>query len=366
MTQLLGPTFGNGQDGDGVISSNSDLNSTKISCSGSANSTTLTVASTTGFLVGDLILIHKSRGNTTTTCGTWELNRIASIGSGQFTLGKPLTNSYQDSGADQSQCVLVPEYRSLIINNGVTVSPAAWDGDVGGITAIFCSGKLTINGIINANEKGHRGGQVSTGCRSGEGTLGGRNTQTNPYGTAAGGGGSVNAGGSGGGNGTAGEDKAYTPGSTGGSSDLISMVFGGGGATSGASEQNPGANGGSGGGIILIYAKSIVLNGNIFSNGQNGGNSTQGDYSRGGGGGAGGSIIIKTLDSFNVGTNLITATGGSGGIATGGTNGNINGGAGGSGRIRIESCKSISGSTNPSASQVIGGHKWCGGLAAVI
>ena len=54
--------------------------------------------------------------------------------------------------------------------------------------------------------------------------------------------------------------------------------------------------------------------------------------------------MIKT-DTAALGTNRALAIGGSGSSGSGG-----NGGAGGTGRIRIEYCESVTGSTNPAAS----------------
>ena len=366
MGQLIGPLFGNGQDGEITIASSITGNATRMTCSGNAGSLTLTVGDNTNFQVGDLILIHKSRGITTTDCGIFETNRVAGkTGGTTINLGKPLDNSYQDSGSDQSQCVLIPEYRYYKLNTSINVNPPAWDGDTGGIIAIAVSGKMQIDGNIDASLYGFRGGQVSNGCRSGEGALGDRNTQTSPYGNAAGGGVASNNGGGGGGNGTSGTTGAYAGGSTAGLADLTKAVFGGGGATSGASEQNPGANGGTGGGLILLFAKEIVVNGTVQSTGGNGGNSNQGDYSRGGGGAAGGSIKILTQKA-TLGTNKVIAYGGAGGIATGGNNGNINGYAGGDGRIRVEACSFSGSMTQPAASVITGGLNFCGQLASMM
>ncbi len=400
MSQLIGPIFGNGQDGDGVISSNSDLNSTKTSCSGTAGSTTLTVASTTGFSVGDLILIHKSRGNTTTSCGTWELNRITLVGSGQFTLGKPLTNSYQDSGADQSQCVLIPEYRSLTINNGITVTPANWDGDVGGITILVCSGKMTVQGnininggngasLVNGNGTATSGGGFKGGaCRyvsgsfdfqawQGEGSAGGGTTSYSANGNGGGGGhnqvGDGGAGGSNGSQGTNGQNGTNArAGDIAGSNDLVTCVFGGGGGggwKSGdpADPDSRGGDGGSGGGIVIIYSKIFELTGAINVNGGNGGTpSNSADQPGGGGAGAsGGSVLIKG-EQVNIGTDKISAIGGNGQTSPPNSFG---GGYGGKGRVRVEGCKltgSVASSLAGTISLITGGHKWCGSLAGVL
>ena len=94
--------FGDGLDGDLTISSNTTEAPIDSSCSGTAGSYSLT-ATNASFAAGQLILIHKSRGNTTVTAGEYELNKISAYVAGTITLKYALKNSYNDSGADQSQ-----------------------------------------------------------------------------------------------------------------------------------------------------------------------------------------------------------------------------------------------------------------------
>ena len=152
MAQYLG--LGSGKNGYLTVSGTQNIN-TYTSCTGSALGLSLTVASSTGFVAGDLIMIHKSRGSTTTAVGTWELNRVASVGGATtLNLAIPLVNAYQDSGADQSQCVLVPEYFSVTVPTATTLAPTAWDGNVGGICVFACSGTTNVVGTINSVAKG--------------------------------------------------------------------------------------------------------------------------------------------------------------------------------------------------------------------
>ncbi len=371
MPQFLG--FGSGKDGVKTVSGTEDIN-TRTSCSGTSGTKVLTVASTTGFSAGDYILIHQSRG---TGVGQWEINKIDTVGSGQLNLVLNLEYTYTDSGASQAQCVRIPEYKSLTVSAGNSLSPATWDGNVGGITVFMCSGKADIAGSINANGKGYAGGAGVPAAwgYDGEGTVG-AGTQGDGANNGSGGGGgssssgSKSAGGGGGGhanagqNGTAGTGETPgTGGSTSGSSDLVTMTFGGGGGGGGrgAGVTGNAGSGNSGGGIIVIFSRILIVTGSISNNGLNGESGT-GEGSAGGGG-AGGSNLMKTVNG-TLGTNLITATAGLGGAMGGGGNGG-NGGNGSVGRNRIEAC-SRTGSANPAASEVIGGLKWCGGLAAVL
>ncbi len=370
MSQFLG--FGSGKDGVKTVSGTEDINS-RTSCSGTTGTKTLSVASTAGFSNGDYILIHQSRG---TGVGQWEINKIDTVGSGQLNLVLNLDYTYTDSSASQAQCVRIPEYKSITVPAGASISPAAWDGDVGGIAAFMCSGKAIIDGSINANGKGYAGGAgapASWGYH-GEGTAGASfQGGGDPNGSGAGGGssssGNKSAGGGGGGhanqgqNGTAGTGETYgTGGYASGSSDLVSMTFGGGGGGGGRGNGVSGyaGSGNRGGGINVVFARLLTGSGSISSNGLNGESGTE--EGSAGGGGAGGANHVKTAGIS--GTLNVTATGGAKGIKGSGGNGG-DGGDGSVGRNRIETC-SGSVSTNPTASQVIGGQKWCGQSGVIL
>ena len=127
------------------------------------------------------------------------------------------------------------------------------------------------------------------------------------------------------------------------------MTFGGGGGGGAVGGGNiPSSHsgaGGNGGGIIFLVANTLTNLGTINANGGNGGGTAStGAQTGSGGGGAGGSILLKAQTAI-LGSGLITASGGLGAFeyATGGGNGS-------DGRIRVEYCNSLSGSTNPAAS----------------
>ena len=370
ITRVLpGKPFGDGKDGD--YSSSSIPTMTRQSCSGSANSTTLSLGAA-GFTNGDIVLIHQTRG---TGAGQWEINQVSSGGgTTSLTLKVALKYTYTDSGASQAQVVKIPRYKNVTVPSGATWTVPGWDGNVGGILAFACNGVFTPTGTISANSAGHSGGggglvQQNSNAHGvqGEGTggAGARGVQSaNGSGGGAGlciipgyGGG---GGGGGGGNGVAGSAggdiwASNVPGSAGssaGSSDLIKMALGGGGAGGGAdayadSETSTGGAGGKGAGIVLIIGKTINAPTSIVSNGANGSNAgtVGGSYRHagGGGGGAGGSILIMG-HTVNIGTNKLSTTAGAGG-APSRSEGN-NGGAGGKGRIAVYYGKSLSGSVS--------------------
>lgn len=363
--------FGNGLDGDLVISSNTTEAPIDASCTGTAGTNTLS-ATNASFAAGQLIIIHKTRGNTTTAAGNWELNKIASYVAGTITTTYPLINTYNDSGADQSQVRVMKQYNNVTINNGITYTAKSWNKDVGGILAFFAKGTVqgATAGVINLNGnnasadgsgasggasvvgvgfQGGNGYQGQAQAQAGEGTAGDLVQQLGANGNGGGGskantGTNAGAAGAGGGNGTVGANGKCTAGNCGsngtggsavGSASLVTMDLGGGGGGggNGATEGNGANGGGSGAGIALIIAQNIDLS-SLTINSKGGTGSTG---FRGGGGGAGGSVLLK-CKTATLGTNKIVATGGNaGGNST----------AGGDGRVHIDYKTSYTGTTNP-------------------
>ncbi len=374
------PDFGNGQDGDITITGPRDLNPVRAQASGLAGATTLSVSNVTGggFLAGQAILIHQTRG---AGVGAWELNHVQSVAAGQLTLQSPLAHTYTtDGGASRAQVLWVPQFANVTVGAGAVVFPAPWDGNVGGITAFLVSQTTSISGTVAANgSAGVRGCEGQNGCRvpgatgpgfhggdgqtgspaiqawTGEGANGPILQQQSDNSNGGGGGSSVAApGGSPGGSGS-----HATVGSSGiggvngvngigatsivGSADLTTMVFGGGGGGAAREQSNSVASGGSGAGIVFIASKNVQVTGAVAANGGNGGPDQAASGRNYGGAGAGGSILIRT-DAGSLGNGAITARGGSVDTSQGG------GGSGGDGRIRVEYCTSIAGSTVPAAS----------------
>lgn len=355
MAQFLG--FGDGSDGDLNISGNTTDAPIDSSCSGASGGSSLS-ATNASFVAGQYILIHQSRG---TGAGAWEVNRILSYVAGTITTEKVLANTYTDSGDSQAQVLVLKQYSSITIQSGISLTAKAWDGNVGGIVAMLCSGPTNIIGTITAAGKGFRGGAGVANNRSytGEGSIGasvqkgGTDESANGSGGGgggqSGGGGAWDAGGGGGGHATSGENgsgngaaaDAGTGGGTVGSADLTTMLFGGGG---GGRSNETGSNtrdGVAGGGIVLIISNSFVITGAISVNGTSPGTN--------GGGGAAGSVFIKAVTA-TLGTNLITATDG--------TKTDLSGG-GGDGRIRVEACDITGSTATPVDSESEGGFDFC-------
>jgi hypothetical protein len=369
--------FGNGKDG--VIALGS-FTQTWYSCAGTSGAFSLSVTGT--FVAGDRIFIHQSQS--ATVVGINEENAVVSYTPGTITLLYPLQATYTDSGVSQAQVAVVPQASKI---TGTYTVPA-WDGNVNGLAYIDCVGGFF--GTINANGGngaagingaggtggGYRGGKGHSDANfndggaadAGEGYGAVASSSISPNANTSGGGGGQNenpgstgaASGGGGGYATAGSNGVKTGGKEHlgigglavGVADLTTLVFGGGGG--GGYVDSAGSNsggGGSGGGIIVVNSKFFDSTAQLSANG---GNGADGVSLADGGGGAGGSILLRTAQA-TIGTNKITATGGT----------SPQSGTGAVGRIRIETC-SLTGTTNPSASSVVGGFNYCGANIAML
>lgn len=340
---IQGRPFGDGSTG--AYTSGTIPSLTNRSCSGTATSTTLTIASN-GYTDGDIILIHQTRG---TGAGQWEINKIVSGGgTTSLTLQEALQYTYTDSGSSQAQVISVPMYSSVNVSSGTWTVPD-WDGDTGGILAIACNGTFSHAGSITASAKGFRGGagrnDGGAPATQGESTLGTGTTSTSANGSAGGGGNSGGAGrnqGGGGGYATSGETAAGgnggSGGSTIGSADLTTLVFGGAGGGGRANNGESVSAGGDSGGIVVLFVKNITGDIAVTANGANTSDAGNAD----GGGGAGGSVLI-VCQLATLGSSTITAVGGDDPdlIAEGGN-----------GRIAVHHSAVITGTTSPTFEDV--------------
>jgi hypothetical protein len=163
--------------------------------------------------------------------GLFEFTAVTSVTGNTITVACPLKNSYLSAG--KVQVIKVPQYATLTVNPGASITSPAWNGSFGGIVAAFVQNQSTINGAIDVSGQGFRGGALSdnglgfnsviwrstsaeVGAHKGEGvagsvgdydTLGGRFGRGAPA-NGGGGGTSHNTGGGGGANGNNG--NAYT------------------------------------------------------------------------------------------------------------------------------------------------------------
>lgn len=166
-----------GKDGARTVTgANTVLNTvTTLGAAASSGAATITVASAAGITAGDVLMLYQAQGATIATtnssgygavtalnnAGRYEFVSVASVAGNVITLGTvcsgtPLRFSY----ANGAQVVRVPQYSSLTVNSGASVVPAAWNGSTGGVVAVIVDGTATINGTINANARGFRGGAI--------------------------------------------------------------------------------------------------------------------------------------------------------------------------------------------------------------
>ncbi len=347
---------GTGQDGAlNVLGTQVPNRFAVLAAAASAGDRSLTVASNPdpAWLVTDrLILLWRpqgepsSGGETTlalsTDVGRYALVRVASRDGAQVKLTTPLP--FDLPGGAGSQLALVPEYTTLDVPKGATLSTAAWNGEFGGVLAIVAD-EAHIDGALSVDGLGGRGGAFGKSGYShcadqngtaefgysgkGEGLDGSRfgNAQAGgPFNYLNGGGGApcASGGGAGGGHlggGGRGGHEFFDTGNvwaSGGAALMYSpserVVFGGGGG--GGQGNGPLASAGAaGGGVVLIWTRALTGGGVLSAAGasaKNGGGDAS-DAAGSGGGGAGGAIIVHS--SGQIACAAARAPGGAGGTS---------------------------------------------------
>jgi hypothetical protein len=349
----------------------------------SISGTTLTVSSSANFVAGDLALIIQMQGATIdetnsadfgdvvdlNNAGNYEFISICSVLDGTTLTTSPLQRSYDPSGA--VQLVRVPVYDNANITGMLTADP--WNGSIGGVLALQCTGDLTMNAGIDLDGLGYIGAITTTspfacqwwfqpsdyfydistgeGAKKGEGLAsyipnktGGRGAQANGGGGGndhnTGGGGGANAGSGGQGGNRIAEGTFFCSGTSPGVggkpyvyNTADNKVFMGG--AGGAGHENNVSNatpGGSGAGLCIIKADRIIGNGQSIS--------AQGEsvgfaYEGAGGAGAGGTVLLDA--QTYTGTLNVDLSGGTGGDIdnVGPSNCNGPGGGGGGGMLWV-------------------------------
>ena len=374
--------LGNGSDGPLAITADKTIDT--VLAGGlaiAAGAQSATVAATAGFTAGDLVMLHQTRG---AGAGTYELTTVTKVDATSLTLAHAVVHAFSSTGDARAQVVRVPQYTTVSIAAGATLSAPAWDGTTGGILAFEANGAVDVSGAIDMTGRGFRGyshaGTCAGGARyactnadtadgfAGESSAGPAVASNAAIASGGGGGqdGQDCGAGAGGGHGTAGTNGTDgtgllcrnapqlggAAGGTVGVPDLTaSLLFGGAGGEGGGDEDGayPGA-GGNGGGIVSIAAQSITVTGAIRANGAPGTDGVQIDAGCGGsgcgmgagGGGAGGAVLIHAAAAASVGASLVTATGATGGACSCGA---MPGGVGGSGRIALAG--TVTGTTTP-------------------
>jgi hypothetical protein len=313
-----GQYYGDGAEGALVATGSTAINST-YAVATSSSGAVLNATTTSGFVAGDHVLIHQSRG---TGAGLWEIAKISSVESGaSLTMTASLKNSYTGAtSADRAQVILIPEYTTATFKTGATLTANNWGKDQGGIYVMYASKGVIIESDVTLamDGMGYRN-PIAAGNSDGEG----------PINEAVGGGGSSAGGGVGGPNFIDNLSTYYT----GGTNPNPLALFG---SNGGRGETATFAVGGNGGGILMIISPFIEDDGTVTSLGSAGAN---GGASGGGGGGAGGSIFFISPSIYErVALSVAGGAGGTGSVVSGGGGGGNrvigsagNSGAGGAG-----------------------------------
>ena len=324
--------FGDGSNGALTVNLGQTLtintDRTAVTGANSQGTQAILVSSSTGFQVGNEILIISMQDPQTNMAenvvGQWETHIVVSVGTGVLFLENSLQHSYNAELGKKHQVVKIPQYTSVNIS-GILNCPA-WDGTTGGILFFRSNAVVTVTatGTITSSGKGYRGGtqygDSHGGGQGGEsfvgiGGLGGHYT-ADPQGKVGAGGGGAAYNGYNGGNAIAGGGGGSTGGSIGlGSANLGGSGGGGGGHAGGAGGAGYGTFGYGG----YSYGNTNNgLNGGVNFSGNGGTNNT------GGGGGGGGTYGSAELTKFYLGSG-----GGCGGRYSGQTQTGLGGNGGG-------------------------------------
>lgn len=336
-------TFGNGSRGSLVVTTaNTVLNSYTFPIGAiGLGATSVQVSSVTGFFAGENALIL---GMTGASAGRYDLLRVRSVNAATGTLmfDSGVENAYA-AAPSVTQVVNVPEFSTLTVQNGSSITASSWNGVTGGVVAFKIKNSLNLIGNIDVSGKGYRGGNgiVSGIGFSGEsisgngaasisanaGGGGGGGGHVNPCGTssASGGGGAGHASQGGFGVGSCGPLSPCSgqPGLKYSVDDVSRLFMGSGGGGTGGCTGGTASTGANGGGMMLLSFGNVTGNGVLRANG---GDAIGGSnfLSPAGGGGAGGSIVTATSLSSSI---VAIASGGAGG------SGAASGGAGSGGII---------------------------------
>lgn len=126
---------------------------------------------------GDLILIIQMAGATINTsdspnygavtnlnsAGRHEFVTVSSVEGNLIKINPPCGGlMFGYSAAGKTQIVRVPQYTSLAINSGGSLTAPAWDGKIGGVVVAHVQNNAIINGAIDASGLGYRGGALSS------------------------------------------------------------------------------------------------------------------------------------------------------------------------------------------------------------
>lgn len=323
---------------------------------------TVTVSDAAGFDPGDAAVLIQMQGSKDRV-GVYELVRVLEKTGKDIKLQAAVEKIYGattngDLSGQKVRLVRVPTFERVIIDGQGELTVSAWDGNQGGLLVMQVKEYVRVanGGRLHVDGKGYRGAPSVSGTtqpgtagesldalpsQEGGGSAGGAGSKA----ASGGGGGYVEAGG-------AGKDSdgqaAGTGGKTYGGTLEDRLVLGSGGGAGGIDNSSAGNKndavgaGGAGGGIVLLWARTLNLNGGFSARGLAGGDAASaGGSVGGGGGGSGGSMYVVAERVVLYEQTAISAAGGEGGrssVLEQGTRkvaGKSIGGSGSSGKIEI-------------------------------
>ena len=148
---------------------------TTLSSAVTAGANSISIASATGISAGDVLMIYQAQGATINTAssvnfgdvtdygnsGRYELVSVFAVTGTTITLNPacgttPLRFSY-DNGA---QVIRVPQYSTLSVSAGATITAPLWNGSTGGVMPLIVQNGFTLSGQLSASSTGFRPGAI--------------------------------------------------------------------------------------------------------------------------------------------------------------------------------------------------------------
>ncbi len=133
--------FGTGKLGNVTITASRLINSSaKAALSSGMSSLTLTgrnAGSFGDFAAGDEVMLVDMAS------GAYEFRTLSAVSGNTLHVATPFTII-----GSALQVIQIPNFNTLTINSGITITPKSWDGNSGGIVAFRCKGSCTVNGSI--------------------------------------------------------------------------------------------------------------------------------------------------------------------------------------------------------------------------
>jgi len=320
LKETGGSMFGDGSDGAVVVSGTVNLNTTALAAgrtypdmvsynvSSVGSSSCQTTATPNGIAAGDAVLLINLQGASNSqinNVGNYEFFTVDSVVDTTIVFKESKTKNYGNNGgdtnlgtADSNQKVMlmrVPQYSSITIVSGGTLTTSAWSGTKDGVCCFKCSGTTDIRGSLTVDGLGFRS---SASKKVSGGSYGRKPTyDSNQQPNLGGGGGTGFSTGGSGGYATRGGSYEGVGGYTYGISDLSKIYLG---SAAGGPTNKKGA------GMIIIVTKELMMYGSITCKG-----------AASASGGSGGSVLINA-NKVTMNSATINAKGGIGTRSSGG------------------------------------------------